>query len=81
MARKPKLPLVGGRAPMKKLPGVAKAGGGPVKPVEPNKPMGMVKPGGAMGFKRRRPRGESLKNTGVGSFDMPVKPPGIGGRY
>ena len=53
---------------------------------KPNKPNPGLKPtikppGGAMGFKRRKPKKFGLPNTGVGSFSPVVKPPGIGGRY
>jgi hypothetical protein len=74
-----KLPLVGGGAPMRKLPG---AGPVVVKPIEPNKPVGPIRTDAAMGFKRRRPRaGLKLPNTGVGGLDMAVKTPGPGGRF
>jgi hypothetical protein len=73
-----KLPLVGGGAPMRKFPG---AGPVVVKPIEPNKPVGPLRTGAAMGFKRRRPRGLKLPNTGVGGFDMALKKPGPGGQF
>jgi len=51
-----------------------------VKPNTPNKPIG--KPGlPSMKFKRRKKTELGLPNTGIGNFDMAVKPPGMGGRY
>jgi len=54
-----------------------------VKPNTPNPAMkpAIKPPGGAMGFKRRKPKKLGLPNTGVGGFSPVVKPPGMGGRY